>query len=159
MWNTLSPSAQQEFEETKRAANARGFEVVSLMFRQAEDIEALYEQATAEGVEALILVPSPLIYSHKEALAGLALRKRLPLISGHREYVTAGALAGYASSLEANFRGAADYVHRILEGAHPRDLPLMQPVAFEMAVNLRTAARLGIEVPLSVQAEASHAVE
>jgi hypothetical protein len=92
-------------------------------------------------------------------LAELALRHRIASIFGFREWVEAGGLLSYGSSLPAMFRRAADYVGRIAKGAKPADLPIEQPTKFELIVNLRTARAIGITVSPMTLVRADEVIE
>jgi putative ABC transport system substrate-binding protein len=92
-------------------------------------------------------------------IASLAAQQRLPSISRHRGFVLVGGLASYGESLPDRFRRAATYVDKLLKGAKPADLPIEQPTTFELAVNMKTAKALGIEIPSSLLARADEVIE
>jgi putative tryptophan/tyrosine transport system substrate-binding protein len=106
-----------------------------------------------------MVLSSPLMISRRELLAELALRHRLPSMFGTKENVIAGGLMSYApDALDLN-RRAATYVHRILRGAKPADLPVEQPSRYELVINLRTATALGIVIPPTLLARADEVIE
>lgn len=98
---------------------------------------------------ALMVVPDPLFYLHRERITALAIRNRVPSMYGGRDYVTAGGLMSYLSSSRWHWRSAAGFIDKILKGARPADLPVQQPTQFELVVNLGTARALGLTLPRS----------
>jgi putative tryptophan/tyrosine transport system substrate-binding protein len=96
---------------------------------------------------------------HREMIAELAARYRLPAIYGAREFIDAGGLMSYGPSYPDNYRRAAIYVDKILKGAKPADLPVEQPTKYELVINLKTARALGLTVPLIMQMTADEMIE
>jgi len=116
--------------------------------REPSDFESAFAGMTQEHVEALMVLPHPLVFRHRTRLVTLAAERHLPTIWGpSRECVDAGGLMAYGPSLRAQYRRAAYYVDRILKGAKPGDLPVEQPMKFELVINLKTAQALGITIP------------
>jgi putative ABC transport system substrate-binding protein len=96
----------------------------------------------------------PFTFAHRERIVATLTRLRVPAMYGHREAVESGGLISYAVSVPATFRRAAYFVDRIFRGATAAQLPVEQPTAFELVVNLRTAKALGLSIPPSVQMQA-----
>ena len=101
---------------------------------------------TSEHTDALVLIPSGLFFSHRRHLAELA-------------FVEAGGLMAYGPSLSDLSRRAATYVHKILQGAKPADLPVEQPMKFELVINLKTAKALGLTIPPSILFQATEVIQ
>jgi putative ABC transport system substrate-binding protein len=99
--------------------------------------------------QAMVLPQTPMMNFHRERLAALALQHRLPTVAGAGEgqFARSGGFMNYGASILANWRRSADYVHKILEGAQPADLPVERPARFELVINLKTAQALGLTVP------------
>jgi ABC transporter substrate binding protein len=96
-----------------------------------------------ERAEALLIVLDPFFGFHRSRLSALAAKSRIPAMYGSREYPEAGGLMSYGANFRHNFHRSATYVDKILKGAKPADLPIEQPVKFELVINLKTAKLLG----------------
>jgi putative ABC transport system substrate-binding protein len=107
----------------------------------------------------LFVVGEPLTFVHRSRINTLALAARLPTTYSTREYVEVGGLMSYGPNFPALFRRAADYVHKILRGAKPGDLPVEQPTKYDLVVNLTTAKALGLDVPQMLLARADEVIE
>jgi putative ABC transport system substrate-binding protein len=113
---------------------------------------------TAKRAEALVLAGDILFLNDRTRLAELAAQRRLPTMCSMREYAQDGGLMAYGPSSPDLFRRAATYVDKILDGARPADLPIEQPTKFELLVNLKTAARLGVSMPSSLLLRADEVI-
>jgi putative ABC transport system substrate-binding protein len=134
-------------KEIEAAARAFGIQVQSLEVRAANDFEGAFRAATQKRAGALIVTSGNLLYSHRQQIALLAIRSRLPSIYEDGEFVDAGGLMSYGASLLDICRRAATYVDKILKGRTPADLPVEQPMKFELVINLKTAKQIGLTVP------------
>ena len=108
---------------------------------------------------AVLIFPSPVFYVERRRIADLALRYRLPSMFVDREFVQVGGFIAYGASLADLFRRSATYVDKILKGANPADLPVEQPTEFDLAINLKTAKALGLEISTQLVARADVVVE
>jgi len=123
----------------------------SLEVRSPDDFDHAFEDATRARAEALVIVPNPVFVTNLKRLADLAAKSRLPSIFHLREFADAGGLMAYGVDRSTLFRRAATYVDKILKGAKPADLPVEQPMKFELVINLRTAKALGLTIPPSLR--------
>jgi putative ABC transport system substrate-binding protein len=146
-------------ESIEEAANASGLALQVVSAKGPEDFESAFKAITAAPADALIILPSPMFYVNYRTLVDLAERSRLPTMYVFKEAVEAGGLMSYGSDIPDLARIACQYVTKILNGAKPSDLPVAQPVKFELAINLKTAKALGLEVPLQLQQLADEVIE
>jgi putative ABC transport system substrate-binding protein len=156
--NIGNAAAVPEIDEVQAAARILGLEVVTSEMRQAEDITSAFT-AFKSGAEALYVCTDPLILAQRARINTLALAARLPTIYGPREHVEAGGLMSYGASFPDLFRRSADLVDKILRGAKPSDLPVEQPIKFDLIINLTTAKTLGLTVPPTLLALADEVIE
>jgi putative ABC transport system substrate-binding protein len=147
-----------EAEEARVRAQAFGLDVDTLEIRQPSDIAPAFAALKVQA-QALYVCNDPLTVTNRIEINTLALRARLPTVSGSRVQVEAGGLISYAASFSDLFRRAADIVDKILRGTKPGDIPVEQPTKFEFIINLTTAKALGLEVPLHLQQLADEVIE
>ncbi len=112
-----------------------------------------------DRVDSLLVVAAPENFEQRSLIAELAAETRLPAIYGNRAHAEAGGLMAYGIDFGAIYRGAADYIARILKGASPAELPFQQPTRFELILNLKTAAALGIKFPPALLPRADEVIE
>lgn len=127
--------------------------------RTPEEIEHAFATMSRERAEALIVVPEPFLYQQGKQIAALAAKYRVPAVYGGREPVDSGGLMGYGQNLTENWHRAATYVHKILKGAKPGDLPIEQPTKFELVINRKTAKTLGLAIPQELLLRADEVIE
>jgi putative ABC transport system substrate-binding protein len=149
LWHRDAP-VDAYLKETQAAAQALGLQLQALAVRGPAEFDQAFAAMTRAHAEALVLIPSALFFSHRTRLAALAVQHRLPAMFLEQEFVEAGGLMAYGPSLTDLSRRAATYVHKILQGAKPADLPVEQPTKFELVINLKTARALGITMPPSL---------
>lgn len=141
------------------AARNAGVRVQRVEARTRGEIESGFKVMTVGDAQAVIVPLDPVYIQYRRELAQAALASRLPSVFAVREHVEAGGLMSYGQDFNALYRRAASYVDRILRGAKPSDLPVAQPSKFELAINLKTAKALGLEIPQKLRASASRIVE
>ena len=152
-----SPATPQYVKEAELAARTLKVQMQVLTVRDPSEFDAAF--SAAQGVSALLQVDDAMLTAHRTRLADLALRHRLPTISGLSETVEAGGLMSYGPHYGDLYRRAAAQVAKILRGANPADLPVEQPTRFELVLNLRTAKALGLAIPPALLARADQIIE
>ena len=148
-----------QFKATETAARAFNVEAEIMEVRVADDFGPAIEAARARHVEAGILLSSPLVFVLSRQIGELALAKRLPLISLFDAFPKNGGLLSYGPTLGEMFKRCGSYVGKILQGAKPSDLPVQRPEKFDLVINLKTAAALGVNVPPVLLATANEVIE
>src|ERR1700730_6636896 len=133
--------------ETEAAAQSLGLQVQLVPAAGPGDLDGAFIAMTREHADAVILLPSPMLYGEHKHIVELAAKSRLPAMYAAREFVEDGGLMSYGASLPDLFRRAATYVDKILKGANPPDLPVEQPTKLELVFNLKTARELGLVIP------------
>jgi putative tryptophan/tyrosine transport system substrate-binding protein len=141
------------------AAPTLATELTKVAVHNAAEIEPALAAVARQGGSGLMFLPDPFAVAHRDLIVGLAARYRLPAIYIQRSFVTAGGLVSYGVDVVDLFRRAAPYADRILKGAKPADLPVQQPTKFELAINLKAAKALGLEVPPTLVARADEVIE
>jgi putative tryptophan/tyrosine transport system substrate-binding protein len=148
-----------QFAATEAAVRAVAVEAEIIEVRFPDDFERALEVARARHVEAGILLSSPLVFNSSKQIGELALAKGLPLISLFGEFPKAGGLIAYGPNLGDMLRRCGDYVGKILHGAKPSELPIQRPERFDLVINLKTAATLGLDMPAQLQQLADEVIE
>jgi len=158
MVNLGFPEGVQEGNEAQAAARALGLEVVRLEIQRASDIASSFE-SLKDQADALYVAGDPLFNANRIRINTFALSARLPTMYPFRELVEAGGLMSYGPNIPDLFRRAAGYVDKILRGANPAEIPVEQPIKFDLIVNLTTAKALGIAIPESFLLRADEVIE
>jgi ABC-type uncharacterized transport system substrate-binding protein len=148
-----------QFAAIQTAATSLGIEVSPVNVRDTDEIERAVATFARSGNGGLIITGSPLTALHRDLIATLAARHKLPAVYATRFFVTNGGLICYGPDLLDQHRRAAGYVDRILKGEKPADLPVQAPTKYELVINLNTAKALGLEVPPSLLARADEVIE
>ena len=147
-----------DIEGMKQAARAKGVQLQILEAGTEGEIDAAFASLVRLHTGAL-LVADPFYLSRREQLVALAARYAVPTIYDWREYVVAGGLISYGTSLTAVYRQVGIYAGKILKGAKPADLSVQQPTTFELVINLKTAKALGLTIPPSILTLADEVIE
>ena len=156
--NPASINTVHQWKELEGAARSLGMQLHALEVRSADEIESAFATATREGAEALIVLRDFLTGTHMTRILHLAAQSRLPVMSEERAFVDAGGLMSYGPSYADMYRRVAGYVHKILQGAKPADLPVEQPIRFALVLNLKTAQALGLTMPPSILFQADEVI-
>jgi putative tryptophan/tyrosine transport system substrate-binding protein len=154
-----TPDTEAERRDVQAAAQAIGQKLLVLDVRSDRDIETAFATFVQRGAGALLGGSDAFMYSHRERIAALAARDRLPAMYVYRDCVEAGGLICYTSSVLDATRQAGVYAGRILKGAKPAELPVTQPTKFELVINLRTAKALGIKISDNLLSLADEVIE
>jgi putative ABC transport system substrate-binding protein len=147
---STDPANAQLLKEVEFAAGALGVKLQYLDVLDPKDIETAFRDASKGRAEAVLALASPVLISQRAQLADLAVKSRLPAIYYSTEYVEAGGLMTYGVNLNDLHRRAAVYVDKILKGRKPADLPVEQPIKFELIINLKAAKQIGLTIPQTV---------
>jgi putative ABC transport system substrate-binding protein len=152
-----SPTAAQYVQESRTAAQTLGIELQILSERNPKDLDGIF--VAVQGSSALVVADDAEFTARRAQIAELALRNRLPTVSGLREMVEAGGLMAYGASFGELYRRAASQVRKILQGGNPANVPVEQPTKFEFVLNMRTAKALGLNVPPQLLSRADQVIE
>jgi putative ABC transport system substrate-binding protein len=141
------------------AAGSLGLKINVLYASTSGEIDAAFETFRRQRPDALFVGGDPFLLGRRDQLVPLAASYTIPTIYPQREYVDAGGLMSYGTSVADGYRQAGAYTGKVLAGAKPETLPVLQPTKFDLVINLKTAKALGIDVPNSMQLLADEVIE
>jgi putative ABC transport system substrate-binding protein len=159
LWYAGNPGSALAADEMGPASSRLGLELLRLPLHGPSDFPGAFEAARRGRAEALIVIDDALITQHRVEIIDLAARNALPVVSLYKPFAEAGGLLAYGPNAPAMYRRAAQYVDRILKGARPNDLPIEQPTKFDLFINLKTAAALGLTIPTTILERADEVIE
>ena len=157
--NTKSQSAVVSFSQIEPAARALGVSIDMMHALGNPALEQAFGRIRRERTQALLVTAIGAVLTHAEEIVEFAARERLPAVYGRAEYVRAGGLATYDVDRDAARARAADLVQKVLKGAKPAELPVEQVSKFHVAINMKTAHRLGLKIPTSIRLRADELIE
>ncbi len=157
--NPNNPNAEGVAASVRAAAPALGVQIEMVQASDSRAIEAAFETLRRNEVSALLVAADPFFFSRRVQLTTLAARHAIPAVYNVREYAEAGGLISYGTNLVEVFRQVGAYAGRILKGARPADLPVVQSAKFELVINAATARAIGVEVPATLLARADDVIE
>jgi putative tryptophan/tyrosine transport system substrate-binding protein len=157
--NPESRASVRQLQEIEKASRKLGQSPFVALADNDTELDAAFGSLTERRVGAVLVVASPYFDTRRERIIELAAQSRLPAIYHLREYAFSGGLISYGPRITDLYHQAGMYVGRILKGAKPTDLPVLQPTRFELVINLKTANALGIVVPNAVQLLADEVIE
>ena len=152
LWNPTNAGNVNEWTQTRAAAKALRMSLVSREVRQPKDIYRAFRALTPQNVDAVVTLTDAILSSGRTEIVQLAADHRLPGMFHLRDFVEQGGLISYGPDLHHSFYRAAFYVDQIFKGAKPAEMPVEQPMKFELAINLQTAKQIGLTVPADVLA-------
>ncbi len=159
LWNPANPASAPIVSEVQAAARALNVRLDVLEVGNPAKLDRAFAAIGTSGARGLIVSNDPFFFAHRAKLVQFAASKRLPAIYFIRDFVDAGGLMAYGSSLADSYRRTATYVDKILKGAKPADLPIEQPTKFELVINLKTARALRLTIPQPLLARADEVIE
>jgi putative tryptophan/tyrosine transport system substrate-binding protein len=159
LYNPKFAAAEGQLHDVREAARTLGLQIKALHASTDDEINAAFRTMVQQQTAALILAADPFFDTRRSQLVVLAAYNILPAIYQFREYAAAGGLMSYGIDAVDAYRQIGIYTARILKGARPIDLPVVQPTKFELVINLKTAKSLGLDVPPTLLARADEVIE
>jgi putative tryptophan/tyrosine transport system substrate-binding protein len=159
MVNPQSPEVAHQREAAQQAARALGWQLHVIAASSVSEIDAAFATAKPQRANALMISSDPFLHSRRKQIVALAAHHAIPTISGGREWVAAGGLVSYGSSIPDAYRRAGLQTGRLLRGVKPTDLPVDRSTRFELVINLTTAKALGLTVPDKLLVAADEVIE
>jgi putative tryptophan/tyrosine transport system substrate-binding protein len=159
LMNPDGPIGENQSRSAADAARALGVQLRVIRARNEGEIDSAFASLAALRPDALVIGSDPFFQSRRKKIIALAARHAVPAMSFVREFATDGGLASYGASIPDAYRQAGIYAGRILKGAKPADLPVVQPTEFELVINLKTAKALGLTIPTAVLVRADEVIE
>jgi putative ABC transport system substrate-binding protein len=157
--NPTFPDAPEQLNRVQDAARTMGQPITILNARNIHEIDAAFQTLVQMGLGAILVGTDPFLVSRREQIVALAARHAIPTIYDGRDFTEVGGLMSYGANFPDAVRQVGVYTGRILKGAKPADLPVLQPTKFELTINLKTAKALGINVPPTLLARADEVIE
>jgi putative tryptophan/tyrosine transport system substrate-binding protein len=157
--NPTNPVAPSQVQEIREPARSLGLQIQVLEANSERQLEIAFETVVQQRFGALLLANDTYLSGRRELFVALAAQHAIPVMYAGRDAVAAGGLISYDASGVDQFRQVGGYVGRILKGEKPADLPVLQPTKFELAINIKTAKALGLEVPSMLLARADEVIE
>jgi putative tryptophan/tyrosine transport system substrate-binding protein len=159
LWNPNNPSHLAYLDEWRAVAPTMDVEPLFVELARPDQLEPAFADMMRKRPDALSMTADPFHLSHVGWIIDFVATNRLPTMYVVKDNAVAGGLMSYGADLPDLYRRAAEYVHKILQGTKPADLPVEQPVKFELAINLKTAKALGLAVPPTLLATADEVIE
>jgi len=159
LWNAGNPAQGRYWNDLRAAAEWLGIEARAIRANGVSDLEARFAETRGESLDGLVVVTDAEFDAGRKEIVRLAAEYRLAAMYEHRAFVEVGGLMSYGPNIDQLSYRAATYVDKILKGAKPADLPIEQPIAFELIFNLKTAKPLGLTIPPTLLARADEVIE
>jgi len=159
LWDPQAPGSTPQWNESQLPARELGLQLYSMQVSSLDKYDRAFKEAVKAGNTAVWITLNPLANSNQKLIADLAISHRLPSICARGDYAENGCLMAYGPGYSAEGRDGARYVDKILKGAKPAEVPVEQPMKFELVVNLKTAKQIGATIPQSVLFRADKVVK
>ena len=159
LWNRANPGNVLQLKEVGTASQILGLRWHDAGVRGPDELAAAFEAIVGAKANGILAIEDSMLGSYPSRIVESVARARLPAIYAFRQFVDAGGLMSYGPNVPDSFRRSAVYVDKILKGAKPADLPIEQPTAFELAINLKTAKTLGLTIPQTLLQRADQVIE
>jgi putative ABC transport system substrate-binding protein len=150
LWDPHAPGSVPQWQASQQPAQELGLHLYSMEVSSVEHYEAAFKTAVEARNTAIWVTLNPLANSNQKKIAELAIQHGLPSLCARSDYAENGCLMAYGPGYSIEGRDGARYVDKILKGAKPADIPVEQPLRFELVINLQTAHKLGLTVPQMV---------
>jgi putative tryptophan/tyrosine transport system substrate-binding protein len=157
--NPNFPSLEDQLRDIEEAASSFGFTVDVFRAANDSDLETVFDEIKAHQIPALLIASDPFFTTRRSKIVALAIDRRVPTIYAFREYAEAGGLMSYGVDLRDQYRQLADYAGRVLKGAKPADLPVMQPTTFEFIINMKAAKAIDVKISDNLLSLATEVIE
>jgi putative ABC transport system substrate-binding protein len=157
--NPSNFNAAAEQRDAEDGGRSLGIEIIALHARNQQEIDAAFAELLNRGAESIITGTDPVILARREQILAFATQNALPVVGFVREFADVGGVMSYGPSITWMYWQAGVYIGQILKGSNPANLPVLQPTRYEFVVNLKAAARLGIELPLPFISRADEVIE
>ena len=157
--NPSNPNSGPQLKDLQAAASTLGINIETVGASNDEEIESVFTSLPQRGISALLVTADGFLISRRDRLVALAAIEKILTMNPMRQYADAGGLMSYGANLPAGFHECGIYVGKVLKGAKPADLPVLQPSTYEFVINLKTAKTLGLELPAKLIALADEVIE
>jgi len=148
-----------DVEAAEAAARSLGRQTVIVHAKAPGEIDGAFDAIAQKRAGAVLVASDPMFLGQRDRLAALGIKHALPVVSWTREFAVAGGLLSYGTSILWMYREAGNYAGRILKGAKPSDLPVIQPTKFDLVINLKTAKTLGLSIPQALLVRADEVIQ
>jgi putative tryptophan/tyrosine transport system substrate-binding protein len=159
LWNPGNQDHPDTLKRAEQAAKQLNIKIVPISAKGPEEFSDAFSEMKKSKVNGLVVLGDAMFRVNRASIIALAAETRLPAVYAPRDYAESGGLISYGACIPCNFRRTATYIDKILKGAKPGDLPVEQPATFEMVVNLKTAAALGLTIPATLLLVADQVIE
>jgi putative tryptophan/tyrosine transport system substrate-binding protein len=157
--NPLSPDAPPEIRDIQAAAQANGFKITLLNASTLDELKTAVATLADHRSSALLVGADPFFMVRREQIVALVAQQKIPAVYPFREFADAGGLMSYETNIANAYRQSGIYAGRILKGAKPADLPVLNPTSFELVVNLKAAQTIGLDIPPALHARSDEVIE